>query len=120
VRVLPFFLLPLTAACFVISQVESRAAIFVFMGLVGISNGFAATLFGALWPELYGVRHLGAIRSVVLSVLVFGSALGPGLTGFLIDRGVSYPFQIATMGTYCFAGVLALSVWSRHRARAVD
>ncbi len=48
VRVLPFFLLPLTFACFVISLVVSPVAVFIFMGLVGISNGFAATLFGAL------------------------------------------------------------------------
>ncbi len=40
-------------------------------------------------------------------MLVFGSALGPGLTGFLIDRGVSYPLQIAAMGCYCLAGAIA-------------
>ncbi|WP_061932869.1 MFS transporter [Aureimonas sp. AU22] len=118
VRVLPFFLLPLTFACFVISLVVSPVAVFIFMGLVGISNGFAATLFGALWPELYGVRHLGAIRSVVLSMLVFGSALGPGLTGFLIDRGVSYPLQIAAMGCYCLAGAIVLSLWSQRHSRS--
>ncbi|WP_279479847.1 MFS transporter [Aureimonas sp. SK2] len=120
VRILPFFLLPLTVACLVISQVTSPVAIFVFMGIVGVSNGFAATLFGALWPELYGIRHLGAIRSIVLSVLVFGSALGPGLTGFLIDRGVSYPLQIAVMGFYCLGAALVLTVWSRRHVRLAD
>ncbi|WP_245414885.1 MFS transporter [Aureimonas flava] len=120
VRILPFFLLPLTFACLAISQIESSAAIFVFMGLVGISNGFAATLFGALWPELYGVRHLGAIRSVVLSAIVFGSALGPGVTGYLIDRGVSFPLQIAVMGIYCLCGAAMLAFWSRWHARQAD
>ncbi len=32
VRILPFFLLPVTLACLVISQVEAPVAIFVFMG----------------------------------------------------------------------------------------
>jgi hypothetical protein len=32
---------------------------------------------------------------------VLASAAGPGLTGFLIDRGVDCPAQIIAMGSYC-------------------
>jgi hypothetical protein len=30
--------------------------------------------------------------------MVFATAMGPGLTGALIDAGISYPGQIAAMG----------------------
>jgi cyanate permease len=33
--------------------------------------------------------------------MVFASAMGPGVTGLLIDAGVSYPSQIFVMGFYC-------------------
>ena len=103
VSLLPYFLLPLAAACVAMWGMETNYAGFVFMGLLGVSYGFSSTLFGALWPEIYGVKHLGSIRSVIIAMMVFGTALGPGLTGYLIDLDISYPLQILTMGIYCLA-----------------
>ncbi len=103
VALLPFFLLPLASACLVLAFFTADYSMFVFMGLLGISYGFSSTLFGALWPEVYGVKHLGSVRSLIISMMVFGTALGPGLTGYLIDIGVDYPLQIAFMGVYCLA-----------------
>ncbi|WEX11576.1 MFS transporter [Chelativorans sp. AA-79] len=118
--VLPAFLLPLGAACFVLAFFEGRWSVFVFMGLLGMSNGFSSTLMGALWPEIYGIRHLGAVRALVVAILVLATAVGPGLTGALIDFGVSYPLQIAAMGLYCLAAAfLMLLVSRRLRARAL-
>ena len=77
VRILPYFLLPLAAACFVLGLVEAQWGIFVFMALLGMSNGFSTTLFGALWPEIYGMKHLGSIRSIIVAMLVFATAVGP-------------------------------------------
>ncbi len=113
VSLLPMFLLPLSAACIAMWWVEAVWGSFLFMGLLGVSYGFSSTLFGALWPEVYGVKHLGAIRSVVIAFMVFGTALGPGLTGYLIDIGVSYPGQILIMGIYCLAASLLMLFVSR-------
>lgn len=105
-QLLPFTLVPLTLACFVLANFHAPAAAFVFMLLVGISNGFNSTLVGALWPEVYGTRHMGAIRSVAFSVMVFASAAGPGLVGWLIDKGVSFDLQVMAMGaTASFSAV---------------
>jgi len=98
---LPTYLIPLSLACFVLGGFEAQWAAFVFMGLLGVSYGFSSTLFGAIWPELYGTRHLGSIRAIVVALMVFGTAAGPGITGWLIDNGVSYPKQITAMGVYC-------------------
>ncbi|WP_439527300.1 MFS transporter [Pannonibacter sp.] len=110
---LPFMLVPLTAGCVVLALVHQPAGVYLFMALLGLSNGFVATFIGALWPELYGTAHLGAIRSVVFAVMVFASALGPGLTGWLIDLGVPFDLQILGMGLYCLAMIGALTAAAR-------
>ncbi|MBO0903504.1 MFS transporter [Jiella sonneratiae] len=118
VRLLPFFLLPMALACFVVSGFSAVAAIFVFMVLLGISNGFSSTLLGALWPELYGTKHLGSVRSVTVALMVLASALGPGVTGVLIDRQVSYPLQIGAMGAYCLAISCVMAMLALRRRAA--
>lgn len=109
-RLLPYFLIPLAIACFIAANFTAEAAIFVFMICLGVSNGFSSTLLGALWPELYGVKHLGAIRSLTVALMVLASALGPGVTGILIDLGVPYPLQIDAMGVYCLVMTIAMAL----------
>ncbi len=89
------------------------------MALMGVTYGFSNTVSNALWPEVYGLRHLGAMRALTVAVGVFATAMGPGITGFLIDRGVSFPGQIVAMGLYCFAACFLLAgVARRLRLRA--
>lgn len=118
IRLLPIFLIPLGLSCFVLAFWNAQVAGLVFMLLLGISYGFSSTLMGSVWPEMYGTRNLGAVRSVVIAILVFATSAGPGLTGYLIDIGVSYSAQIAAMGIYCFAACgLMLLVTRRIIAR---
>ncbi|MEM6462083.1 MAG: MFS transporter [Pseudomonadota bacterium] len=112
VGMLPIFLLPLALSCFVLAMVGAQWSIFAFMALLGVSYGISSTLFGALWPEVYGTRHLGSIRAVIIALLVFSTAMGPGVTGFLIDYGVAYPLQIFAMGTYCVVVSFLMAVVS--------
>ncbi len=113
VSLLPTFLLPLAAACVAMWYIEHIYGSYVFMALLGMSYGFSSTLFGALWPEVYGAKYLGSIRSITIACMVFGTALGPGVTGYLIDFGVSYPLQIFTMGIYCLAASAIMLFVSR-------
>ena len=118
ISMLPYFLLPLAAACAAMWVFESVSGSYIFMGLLGVSYGFSSTLFGALWPEIYGTKYLGEVRSIIIAMMVFGTAIGPGLTGHLIDIGVSYPLQILTMGIYCLAAsVIMLFVSRKIKAR---
>jgi len=80
----------------------------VFMFLLGCSYGVSSAVFGAIWPELYGTRHLGAIRSIVSAAMVFASALGPGLTGWLIDHRIGFESQLLVMGVYCLVTMIIL------------
>ncbi len=121
VSLLPAFLIPLGIACMFLGFVDAQWSAFAFMGFMGVSYGVATTLFGALWPEVYGVKHLGAIRAMTVAIMVFATAMGPGVTGFLIDLGVSYPLQIIAMGLYCFAASVLMYFVSRAlKARALS
>jgi len=48
------------------------------------------TMGGSLWPELYGTKHLGSIRALTYSVLVFSTAAGPVIAGLMLDKGWGY------------------------------
>jgi MFS family permease len=119
-RVVPIFLLPLSGGLLVLAAVAAPWAAFVFMALYGISNGLSFSVLGATMPEIYGVQHLAAIRSVVVSILVLASAVGPGVSGMLIDTGVAYQAQLAGLGAYCLAVSLLMAVFApRIRARGI-
>ena len=118
VSILPVLLLPLTASTFVAGAFSGEAMMFGFMILLGMSYGLSSTLFGALWPEIYGAKHLGAIRSVIVSAMVLATAIGPGLTGTLIDRGVALPTQLLFLSVYCLVVSGAMTIVSgRLKAR---
>lgn len=119
VRLLPVFLLPLGLACGLLSVVDAPGAAWGFMALLGVSYGMSSSIFGALWPELYGTRHLGAVRSVVFAGMVFSSALGPGLTGSLIDRGVAFDHQLAYLAAYCLLASVGMIAVSRRYRQAL-
>lgn len=98
---LPFMLLPIAVGCLVLSFVHQAAGAFLFMACLGVSNGFIGTMIGALWPEVYGTRYLGSVRSLVFALMVLSSAVGPGLVGWLIDFGVDLDIQFIGMSLYC-------------------
>ena len=93
--------------------VDAPWSVFVFMAMLGLTNGLALTVFGALWPEIYGTAHLGAIRSFITAIFVLATAAGPGLTGLLIDWGVPLPEQLVGLGIWCIFAFAMVYVVSR-------
>jgi MFS family permease len=117
IRLLPWFLGPLAVASATAALITPLWGIYVFMFLLGISNGFTSTLLGALWPEVYGTANLGGIRAMTVSAMVLATALGPGLTGILIDLGVSLPEQLLWMAGWCAAAMLLLAYAAKQIVR---
>ena len=105
-RLLPFFLLPLAAGLGLLAVGEASWIALGFMTGAGLSAGTALTLLGALWAEMYGVMHLGAIRSLVWGLVVFASALSPVLFGYLLDAGVT----VGAIATGCLVAALAAGI----------
>ncbi|MGQ7843298.1 MFS transporter [Granulosicoccus sp. 3-233] len=112
-RLLPVFLLPFALACLVLSGTDQAWGLLVFMVLLGISQGMSTTLFGTLFAEIYGTQHLGSIRALLMSAIVLATALGPGLSGYLIDHGVSVDALLRGVAVYALCGAAALWGLSR-------
>jgi MFS family permease len=109
-RLLPYFLLPMTAGVLVLAVTDSPYAVPAFMILGAGTMGSSHTLLGALWAELFGTRHLGAIRSVAVAAQVFSTALAPGLIGVLLDNGIHLETQYYVMAAYGLAAAACLAL----------
>ncbi len=105
-RLLPASLLPLAGGLLVLTVFDHPLAAPVYLAAAGFGQGVVATIMGAIWAELYGVRHLGAIRALVTALSVVASALAPATMGWLIDRGSA----VETISVACLAYVLAATV----------
>jgi len=97
---MPFTLMPIAAALLMINLVDSYWVIWPYMVLLGVGSGLAQTAQAALWPECYGVRYLGSIKSLYWTFVVFASALGPVWLGYLVDQGYSFQQAVLTMVVY--------------------
>ncbi len=102
-RLLPWFLLPLGIASALLGAIPAALVVPVAVAAIGLTQGFASAMLGALWPEIFGTRHLGSIRSLVASAVVLASAIAPGLSGVLLDAGVGLDTQLLAMAAYCVA-----------------
>lgn len=99
-RVVPIYMVPFAAAFVVLSQAQGIGGAAVGMVLFGIGSGMQTTVPGAFWAEYYGSRHIGSIKAVAAAIMVFGSAVGPGVTGVFIDFGVDFPAQMNAIAIY--------------------
>jgi MFS family permease len=115
-RLIPFIQLPMVLAfgCFAVAQ--SPATVALGLAFLAFTSGANATLPNAFWAEFYGTRHLGAIKSMAAAVMVLGSAIGPGLTGYLIDYGVALDTQYLWVSVYFLFSTGAMAIGVR-RAR---
>ncbi len=121
--VMPFFLVPLAGSCFALGSGGPAETLFGVMVLLGMSYGFSSTLSGTIWPEIYGTRNLGALRSLIVSTMVFATAAGPGVTGTLIDRGIPLETQMIWLGSYCLVAIgmmVIASLCLRQRRRDLE
>ncbi len=87
-KLLIFMNLPLLLSSLVLIFLESFYSAYLFLGLIGISNGLANVLGSSTWAEIYGVRYIGSIKALTTALMVFSTAFGTALFGFLIDRGL--------------------------------
>jgi predicted MFS family arabinose efflux permease len=88
-KLLIYMNIPLFIATIVIMVFDQSYSAFLFLGLIGISNGLANVLGSATWAEIYGVKYIGSIKALTTALMVFSTAFGTALFGFLIDINFS-------------------------------
>lgn len=99
-QMLPVYMLPMALAVVVLAYGSSIASGLFAMVAIGATTGMGQTVSSALWAELYGTRYLGSIKAMTASGAVFSSAIGPGVTGILLDKGASLSSLFVSMAVY--------------------
>ena len=109
IQLLRIYLLPLIVAFVLHWYAPSLVWTGLAVILMGIAGGGQATLLNACWAEFYGTQHLGAIKSAAAALMVLGSAIGPGLSGWLIDIGVGFEVQqLGYAAMFAFAALILI------------
>ena len=107
-KVLIYMNIPLLLSVFVIINFNHPLTSFVFLGLIGVSNGLANVLGSSTWAEIYGVKHIGSIKALTTALMVFATAFGTALFGILIDKGFSIEQIAMISGVYIFTALMML------------
>ena len=102
-KLIPIMNIPLLIAMIVLFKNQHEIYAYVFLGLVGISNGFGNILGSSTWAEIYGVKYIGSIKALTTAFMVFATAFGTAVFGVLIDRG----FTIENIAFICIAYIIA-------------
>jgi predicted MFS family arabinose efflux permease len=109
-RLMPFIQLPMAASFVVFAYAaEPIAALFGFM-FFAMTTGSHATMSNAFWAEFYGTAHIGSIKAMAAAVMVLGSALGPGITGFGIDLGIGIETQFLWIAGYFLLTTISMMI----------
>ena len=101
--------IPLLLAMYTLIEFNHEISAYVFLGLIGISNGLANILGSSTWAEIYGVKYIGSIKALTTAFMVFSTAFGTAVFGLLIDKGFSIE-NIASIGGLYILVSLALLI----------
>jgi len=104
--IVPFQMVPFGISFLVLAFADTIFMAGVGLVIFGVGQGMQGTATSALWAVFYGTRNLGAIKAAAAALMVFGSAIGPGVTGALIDYGVDFPDQMIPIAFFYFGGAL--------------
>ena len=107
-RLLIYMNMPLLMATIVLFYFDSSFSSFIFLGLIGISNGLANVLGSSTWAEIYGVKYIGSIKALTTALMVFSTAFGTALFGILIDNGLSIEQIAIVSGVYILCSIILL------------
>lgn len=104
--IVPFQMIPFGLSFLVLAYADTIFMAGVGLVIFGIGQGTQGTATSAFWAVFYGTRNLGAIKAAAAALMVFGSAIGPGITGAFIDFGIDFPDQMIPIALFYFGGAL--------------
>lgn len=107
------------AFLFLIDSIQSPPLIVIAMVVNGYAAGSKLQIASYMTSRYAGLRHFGVIYGAVISLVTFGSGLGPLVAGVIYDASGSYTsFLIAGTVGCALCGLLILSLpeyprWAR-------
>ena len=109
-KLLIYMNIPLLISALVLFFLDIPVTAFIFLGLIGISNGLANVLGSSTWAEIYGVKYIGSIKALTTALMVFSTAFGTALFGLLIDMGFSIEQIALVSAIYIFLSITLLFI----------
>ena len=99
-----YYLLPFAGGFMILWMAGSILQALIGIILIALTSGINTALSSTFWAEYYGTRYLGEVKSISSAMMVIGSAIGPGLSGLLIDLKFDFTKQIL--------GIVILTIFS--------
>lgn len=112
-RLFPWHLIPMMVGVGILAMTNTPWVILIYMGLVGITVGFATTLRTAIIPELVPLDEIGAVRSTLTAVMVLASAMGPAVYGWMFAADMSIAMMLVI--TLIASTVVSIGSWFSER-----
>mgnify|MGYP000878878010 FL=1 len=107
-KLILFMNIPLLLAMFTLFKFENEIFAYIFLGLIGVSNGLANILGSSTWAEIYGVKFIGSIKALTTAFMVFSTAFGTAVFGLLIDNGFTVENIALTAAIYILISLFLL------------
>ena len=109
-KLIPIINIPLLFSMMILIMLNNEISAYIFLGLIGVSNGLANILGSSTWAEIYGVKFIGSIKALTTALMVFSTAFGTALFGFLIDYGFSIEHIAFVSGGYIVFSLILLLI----------
>tara|TARA_B100001564_G_scaffold260269_1_gene222030 strand:+ start:890 stop:2098 length:1209 start_codon:yes stop_codon:yes gene_type:complete len=113
-KLLPIINIPLLFSLLTLILFKHELSAFIFLGLIGISNGLANVLGSSTWAEIYGVKHIGSIKALTTALMVFSTAFGTALFGLFIDQGFTIESIALISSTYIVVSLILLLIFRKN------
>ena len=107
-KLLIYMNIPFLISLLILIYFQSPVSSFFFLGLIGVSNGFANVLGSSTWAELYGVKFIGSIKALTTALMVFSTAFGTAFFGLMIDFNFSIEQISMISGGYILISLILL------------
>ena len=107
-KLLIYMNIPFLISLLILIYFQSPISSFFFLGLIGVSNGFANVLGSSTWAELYGVEFIGSIKALTTALMVFSTAFGTAFFGLMIDFDFSIEQISMISGGYILISLILL------------
>ena len=112
-KLISFVNIPLLLSMISLFMIQNEIGAYIFLGLIGISNGLANVLGSSTWAEIYGVKYIGSIKALTTALMVFSTTFGTALFGVLIDQGFSIEYIAIVSSAYIIISLILLLIFKK-------